>query len=976
MSSSDLDFSYGRTTEQINGILTLKKQSSPDKKGKQGIRHGYLSWNSTSPQKTNKRVKSQLMRSILERDWQKVLIRARLVPREIHEFTVLEVPVPISCDPNEVGVDRKKKNRATRVKFDDQRLFSYCRVKVLPVHAACALRPPPEVVRALLSHAVASAFSNDGVVRSYGPKKVPGKPTRGDSFQHLSGPTPLYHEQNTSFAAVAVERVEESTFGKAMVKKIHKIGGMVRKVSKREKNRSKPGLLRASTDEEDSNTNNAEETGLNNRDIPGHSKNKEDVALFLKQMEDCLAHNGRCQSVFRDTNPCPKLPKSSQSHQKSSPSRFVLDIDPAVLIPSPSTVRVIKKRQNVIGLNNRDNDLVSLENSVGDSDTAMTTSTHRLVARDESNGEESSGLDFLTDDSSSHSSASSSLLAPPSSDSDDCDDGSNDSNSFLQLTADGKLSLVELEEDSNGVIKGERSDVHHSKKNCDVLIDESLVLRGHSQAPASSIASATANGSRESDISSSASNFSKSRSTFVPEDIRLDHFALLQSLPRSVNNKNGKSNNEGVQNASVYGISRLLPLHIACLYGASSSVLKILLEEYPRGSSVEVLGMLPVHMVAANWSLVATEKSPGFDSDGNYSVEGFDLEKNRIAALVVCSPGSLFKNSSMHGLRPLEYTRNLLLYPSNTSDEGMIRVRNYLLDSEESTRNVGLNGHGHTNNVRKMNERAENDTKEPSLKEKDNELYFNPIIQTTSTCTTSGLSSAWLANDSSSVYSSSVSTAPAPNASQLSLGALLCQSRWKDARELLKENPEKARERCFSRNSGNYVSGNDVSFSSESSSGLKEQLPIHIVCQMLKKGTSVPLDLVKLIVSAYPEGLAETDDETISGSLPLHLICDSFHRRKRDYQDHNIFVSELLQVLELLLSKHINGTQNVDNRGRLPLHRAVHAAAPLEAIQLLVYCYPKAATSPDRDGMTPRRLSTSVYAFGSPVDFLFRRLGS
>ena len=879
----------------------------------------------------------------MERDWQKVLIRARLFPREIHEFTVLEVP--LSCT-KEVGGDRRSTKQAD--------LVSYCRVRMLPIHAACALRPPPEVVRALLSHAVSSAFSsNDGMTKGAA-RKAFGN--RRDRFHHLSGSTPLHHEHNTSFAAVTVERLEQSSIGKVMVKKLCKFGDMARKASYREKRSNKLRLF-------GSNVENVEDDcklsgpKLDSRDGPRHHKNEEDVAMFLKQMEDHLAHNGRCRGVFRDINH--GSAESSRHHRKQS--RFVLDIDPSVLLPSSSAVRVTEKQNEAIGRNKREDDLFSLEVSVGDSDTSMTTSTDRLVGNHDKGDEDSSSLEYLMDESSS---AESSLMEPPNS---DCDDSSNDSNSFLQLTADGKLTLVNLEDDSISSEKSYTSTNQQFNRNFD---------------GGNISATTTVTGCQPSNMSSSDSNFSSSQPTFVPEDIRLDHSALFQSLPQSLDRK--KEGDRAAKSLSqkhdhiTHRASRLLPLHIACLYGASAAILKILLEEYPEGSSTEVLGMFPVHMVAAKWSLVneSLGNDSRYDNDGSYSVEGFDSEKNRIAALVECSPGSFCINSSAHGLRPLEYTRILLCYPSNASDEGMVRVKNYL-DSQEDNRNMRFDSRVSIKNVPENEDCTKIELKKSSSREKDHGIYCNDIIPSTSTCTTSGLSSAWLANDSSSVFSSLASTPP--TASHLSLGGLLSQNRWKEAICLVETNPDTAKERCFSSSAGNLVSGNDISFSSASSAGLKEQLPVHVLCQILKSGISVPIDLVELIVSSYPEGLTETDDESISGSLPLHMICDSFRRHRHKQlvdsreEDYRVFVSERLQVLQIMLSAHPDATHVVDNRGRLPLHRAVLVGAPLEAIQLLVYRCPRAISLSDREGMIPFQLAKKAYAFGSPVIGLLKQ---
>lgn len=992
LSSQDTAFAYGKTTEQIDGVLTLKKQSAPTWNTKQRRLGLLLPWHSSKAscnsniRSNNKNVKSLLMRSILARDWQKVLIRARLFPSEVHEFAVLEVPLPVSRErPSSTknasatyNSNGKTTDRTRSVKYQ------YCRVKVLPVHAACALRPPPEVVRALLSHSVGSAMSSNdwngkgGFQNSKGnrPKNNRRASERPQQLSHL---VPLYHERNTSLATVTVECLEDYSFGRTIVDKLCLLGEMARRGSRREKSGGKPRLLFSTTEEtEDCYTNNDSgngDDGEENSHVvdqgpapqnpPGHRENEKDVALFLKQMEDHLAHNGRCKCRGRDANHHHSFSESTNSshRRRSSRSIFVLDFDPSVLLPSPSAVRVTEKQnraQNFIGSNHCETDLFSLENSIGDSDTAMTTSTPQLVGNnsrsrsrcDGKNSEESSSLEYLTDESSSSSSASSSeLQSPPGSDCDDSsNDSSNDSNSFLQLTADGELALVDLQGYGNSGGNDHTSDDSNANGHCHG--DEGPLVTTSSSESSGTYASSTINtDSRPSSGSPSNSRISNALPRFVPEDIRLSYSALLQSLPRVPSRKRGQKKRkvkkgQGLlqkppsreQGHPVYGLSRLIPLHIACLYGSSASVLNILLQEYPEGSSIEVLGMLPIHMLAANWSLAATEESQrttiGDDDNDSCSIECFDSETDRLTALVEGSPRSLLANSSAHGLRPLEYTRILLCYPANASDEGMLGARDYL-DFQEKR-------HPQKNS---LSNETDND---------DDDIYGNHPIDSTSTCTTSGISSAWMTNDSSSVYSSPESNSQ--KNSQTSLGDLLSQGRWGEAMLLLETNPEKAEERW------------------------KRQLPIHTACQIFQKGSSIPVGLVRLLVSSYPEGLRQADDE-ISGSLPLHLICDSFRRHRErngnvglgSGEDHRFFVSERLKVLRLLLAEHPLATRIVDRNGRLPLHKAILVGAPFEAIRLLVCRDPKAIAFPDRDGRTPFCLSKKMYAPDSSVTKLLQR---
>jgi hypothetical protein len=927
------------------------------------------------------------MRTILARDWQKVLIRARLFPCEVHEFTVVEVPLFVS---REIG-------RSSEI--EKSGWVRYCRVKVLPVHAACSLRPPPEVVRALLSHAVGSAFSSkDGMHSDVINRNLFGKTRHQRELLHeeLSSPVPLHHEHNTSLATVAVQRMEGSSIGRAIVDKLTMLGGMARKASFRERRDGKPPLLCSSTQGEDCDTKDDDsryqddgtdddsevvDQGTGLRESAYRRENEKDVALFLKQMEDHLANNGRSQSVFRDANTSSESSDSSH-HRRSPRSLFVLDFDPSVLLPSPSAVRMAEKQSRALHSVDRDDGLYSLENSIGDSETdAMTTSTPQLVGnnntnsgKDGENSEESSSLEYLSDESSSDpSSDSSSLMSPPCSDSDDSGESSDDSNSFLQLTADGRLAMVDVQDNSDSTNTDQMSDAPDSTSG--------------SESSATDSSGTTSSDSRPSIESSSDSRLTNCLPMFVPEDIRLEPDVLLRSLPRVLGGVRGKGKSKasGNQGLEMSGLSRLLPLHIACLYGASDSVLKVLLDEYPEGSTIEVLGMLPVHMVAANWSLASTDASPGRSDDyDNPLTKGFDSEKDKLATLMEKSPKSLRVNSSAHGLRPLEYTRILLCYPANAYNEGMLRARDYL-NSEEKRHDLRFEGreprkHEHFQSAVEDPKKDAEDlySKESCSNENEEDAYCNhQPIESTSTCTTSGLSSSWIANDCSSLHSSLESHSP--KGSQVSLGDLMDQSRWEEAIALLQTNPEMAEEWCcissFSDTTSEIGhSSYDRCIDGSASSEQKGLLPIHIACQTFQKGSSVPIQLVQLLISSHPEGLVQTDDR--DGSLPLHLICDSFRRPSGlsiGSDRHRFVVSEKLRVLRLLLKEHPSATSVADHYGRLPLHRAILVRAPLEAIRSLMHRDPKAIALPDRNGKTPLCHARAVYNDESPVMYLLQR---
>lgn len=102
----------------------------------------------------------------------------------------------------------------------------------------------------------------------------------------------------------------------------------------------------------------------------------------------------------------------------------------------------------------------------------------------------------------------------------------------------------------------------------------------------------------------------------------------------------------------------LLPIHIACLYRASSSVLRVLLQAYPMGALSAILGMLPIHMVALGWKAEPLVPAPS----GLLSMATEDQQSHSsswtmqsLQILIQAVPETASARSSSHGLLPSEY---------------------------------------------------------------------------------------------------------------------------------------------------------------------------------------------------------------------------------------------------------------------------------------------------------------------------------
>jgi hypothetical protein len=101
----------------------------------------------------------------------------------------------------------------------------------------------------------------------------------------------------------------------------------------------------------------------------------------------------------------------------------------------------------------------------------------------------------------------------------------------------------------------------------------------------------------------------------------------------------------------------LLPIHIACLYQASSSVLEVLLQAHSMGALSAIVGMLPVHLVAVGWKAEPLVPAP---SGGILAMAGEDDRSNSwtmqsLQMLVQAVPETVGARSSSHGLLPSEY---------------------------------------------------------------------------------------------------------------------------------------------------------------------------------------------------------------------------------------------------------------------------------------------------------------------------------
>lgn len=99
----------------------------------------------------------------------------------------------------------------------------------------------------------------------------------------------------------------------------------------------------------------------------------------------------------------------------------------------------------------------------------------------------------------------------------------------------------------------------------------------------------------------------------------------------------------------------LLPLHVACFYSASSEVLQILLDAHPAAALCDVVGMLPIHWVAAGWSLPPILKPFSRSPD------------QMLRVLQQTVPDSVRIRSGSHSMTPEDYIKECM-------DDGPIKT--------------------------------------------------------------------------------------------------------------------------------------------------------------------------------------------------------------------------------------------------------------------------------------------------------------
>eukprot|EP01082_Thalassiosira_pseudonana_P004616 g4480.t1.1.5e174189 g4480 g4480.t1 contig15:1110086-1110844(-) len=113
-------------------------------------------------------------------------------------------------------------------------------------------------------------------------------------------------------------------------------------------------------------------------------------------------------------------------------------------------------------------------------------------------------------------------------------------------------------------------------------------------------------------------------------------------------------------------------------------------------------------------------------------------------------------------------------------------------------------------------------------------------------------------------------------------------------------------------------------------------LPLHQACALRP-----PREIVKLLISCYPEGL-RMREETFH-RLPLHIAC---------------LTNAPLEAIEALIHVYPEATRCKDSIGRLPIHYACAHDVPFGVIDLLLRTFPASAGCGDNNGWLPLHVAS------------------
>lgn len=348
----------------------------------------------------------------------------------------------------------------------------------------------------------------------------------------------------------------------------------------------------------------------------------------------------------------------------------------------------------------------------------------------------------------------------------------------------------------------------------------------------------------------------------------------------------------------------LLPLHIAVLYSASAGIIRALLDAYPLAALHDVVGMLPIHFVAAGWilpPLLPSTVSVVLQSiDTSHVLERVDYIKDQsgilqnLTLLQNAVPDSVRIRSGNNGMKPEEYINECMV--ESSYKDACLRVLNEGLDS------------GPINDASRL---FDIDT---SITSSSDDIFdFNDAIQ----------GSADYSIEDSPDNRPLVPAGSEPPSEYLS--TLIAAQDWRSIFVAIETYPSLAAQ---------WIFGID-----DASASIYKRLPLHCAC--IYGG---PIDLIEILIRLHPEGIKTIDPTDLS--TPLSLAC---------------FANCSVDIIRLLLRTYPRAIDIVNIYGQAPLHVAILSKASYDIIEMLVDETPHLALLKDNDGRNAVTYAKIVY---------------
>lgn len=339
----------------------------------------------------------------------------------------------------------------------------------------------------------------------------------------------------------------------------------------------------------------------------------------------------------------------------------------------------------------------------------------------------------------------------------------------------------------------------------------------------------------------------------------------------------------------------LLPIHVACLYQASPAVLSHLLEANPDSARVAAWGMLPIHMLCANFAIPAPIAAPKelFQLPSEYKLV------ECLQALIQYYPESVHNKSRQNGMTPQDYVEE-------TIEDGREKILCLRLLGGETLEEEYNIDEQQNDNREDMPSTSFDTTDTLSTNSEDE---FVHAVPSEIHCYDENIPPAHVDFDEENGIKWQA---------QNPLDELLQCQEWEEAYYSLQADPELAHQ---------WQYGIEIDETGEPQ--LWKRLPIHNACRY-----GAPLALLGLLLQLNPDFPADP----YTGCLPIHLACR---------------YSSSSESIQMLLSRDPSCAQKKNNASQLPMHLACANGSPKIVIQMLLKIYPAAVICKDKDGKTP-----------------------